>query len=375
MGNILDYLKWRSDLTLYQYPLCEVDNLILSQLAHLRWEVGLVPDATNTLHTLWLRMDGKDFAHGITANDDRMLLPLAAQSKRFGEIQVLHYVNDYSEEEDKQFAAVTFLLPDDSMFISFRGTDGTLVGWKEDLNLCLPNPIPAQMQAQSYLTDILKAHPNLPVYVGGHSKGGNLAMYAAATLPEELVYRLKGVYCNDAPGLSDTVFLSNGYKRLVPILHAFVPQSSIIGMLLMHPETYSVVRSNSMSILQHNPYTWQVKFGEFIRENELQNSSVYIERVLKKWLAELDDDHRRQFINTLFSILEATEAKSFGKELWIGALRNPKAMVSAIQDIDADTRQKLAATLSALANSAISNGKVFSDTEDPNKNMEGIENE
>lgn len=352
VGNILDYLRWRSDLTLEQYPLCEVDNLILSQLAYLNWDIGLTATEQPTLRQIWPFMENKPFTQGMSAADDQQLLRLTACSNRFGNTKICNFTQEFSEDEDKQFAAITFLLPNDRLFVSFRGTDSTLVGWKEDFNLCLPTPIPSQLRAQAYLTKMLMEFPECPVYVGGHSKGGNLAMYACATLQENLQRRLKGVYSNDGPGLNDAAFLSDGYKRLEPILEAYVPQSSIIGMLLMHPKTYTVIRSNSVSIFQHNPYTWQVEQGRFVAENELKVSSVYTEKLLKTWLSEVDDEHRRRFVDTLFGILESTEAKSFGKELWLGVLRNPKALVDAVQGVDADTRQKLIDTLKALGNAA-----------------------
>ncbi len=339
-------------MTLAQVPFNEVDNLVLSQLAMIRWEALPIPDEKPRLGALGSSLSAEAFKPGITQKDDRQLLALTAGSPRFGEALVLHYVHELDEEEDKQFSATSFLLPDNTMFVSFRGTDGTLVGWREDFNLSLLQPIPSQLQARNYLAQVMNAYPSLSFRVGGHSKGGNLAMYAAATQTESLQQRLIAVYSNDAPGLSDAVFESQGYQRLLPILHAYVPQSSIIGLLLMHPQDLTIVSSNSVSILQHNPYTWQVERGTFVREQELQASSVYIDRVTRSWLSGLDEAQRKQFINTLFDTLEATEAKSIGKDLWLNALRNPKAIVNAMQGLDAETRQKLAETLSALGNAA-----------------------
>ncbi len=352
MANILDYLRWRSDLTLWQYPLCEVDNLVLSQLANLRWEKILQTDEQPTLGDLWPRIEGCDFVQGITANDDRQLLSLTSQSERFRHTCVCDYVHTPNEQEDKAFSAVTFLLCDDSVFVSFRGREGKQMGWKEDFDFCLPTPTPSQLQAQRYLRNMLEAFPTYPFYVGGYSKGGNLALYAAATLPGKMQHRLKAVYSYDAPGLSDTIFLSENYKRLELILHAFVPQSSIIGMVLTHPNVYTVVRSNSISVLQQNPYTWQVEQRKFVREKKLHSSSVYIERVLKKWLSEMDDDHRRGFVKSLFDVLESTEAKTFGKDFWMVILHNPKEIIATIKGIDSNTRQMLTATILAIANVA-----------------------
>ena len=139
---------------------------------------------------------------------------------------------------------------------------------------------------------------------------------------------------------------------LQKVSDAFVPQSSIIGMVLTHPNVYTVVRSNSISALQQNPYTWQVEQRKFVREKKLHSSSVYIERMLKKWLSEMDDDHRRGFVNSLFDVLESTEAKTFGKDFWMVILRNPKEIITTIKGIDSNTRQMLTATILAIANVA-----------------------
>ena len=188
------------------------------------------------------------------------------------------------------------------------------MGWKEDFDFCLPTPTPSQLQAQRYLRNMLEAFPTYPFYVGGYSKGGNLALYAAATLPGKMQHRLKAVYSYDAPGLSDTIFLSENYKRLELILHAFVPQSSIIGMVLTHPNVYTVVRSNSISALQQKSLHLAGRTEKVVRKRNCIAVSVYIERMLRSGCPRWMTTTAAVLLILLFDVLESTEAKTFGKD-------------------------------------------------------------
>ncbi|MCE5342984.1 MAG: DUF2974 domain-containing protein, partial [Eubacteriales bacterium] len=305
-----------------------------------------------TISDLPMCAEGQSIAQGITAVDDEKLFPLVSASRRFGGAIACEYVHEQNEISEKQFAAITFVLPDDSVFISFRGTDSTLLGWKEDFNLAFTSPIPSQLHAQQYLQEIANHYGGL-LRIGGHSKGGNLAMYAAATVDEGIQSTILDVFNNDGPGLSDTVACSEGYERIKPRLSSFVPQASVVGMLLIHPETFTVVNSNSVSVFQHNPYTWQVEGAKFVREKELRRGSVYLEKVLKRWLTDIDEQQRKCFVDTLFRVLSSTDAKSFGKDFWYQTLRNPGAMLGAVQDIDKETFNSLCASMAALVTAAL----------------------
>lgn len=352
MSNILDYLRWRGDLPLESVPFGEVDNLVLSELAALRWELLAQPGERATLRALQARVGEQAVSRGMTAEDDARLLPLAAASRRFGDAVLCDYAHEFDETIGKQFAAITLLLGDGSAFIAFRGTDGTVVGWKEDFNMCFESPVPSQTRAREYLLRASENHAR-PLRVGGHSKGGNLSLYAAATVPEAVQERILAVYSNDGPGLSDEVFASEGFARILPKLSSFVPQSSLFGMLLTHPETYAVVYSNSVSVFQHNPYTWQVEGGEFVKEKELRKGSVYVEQVLHRWLASLSPEQRKEFVGALFSMIEATKSQTVGKGLLEGLWRNPGAVWGALQGMDAKTRGTLITALASLVSAAV----------------------
>lgn len=352
MANVLDYLKWRGDLSLQVCPFGEIDNLILSQMSYFHWEKFLPQGEANTIETLLASAESQSISHGITAAEDEKLFPLVATSRRFGNVIACEYTHEEDDIMEKQFAAITFLLPDDTVFVSYRGTDGTLVGWKEDFNMAFTSPIPSQQHAQQYLQEIANHYGGL-LRVGGHSKGGNLAMYAASTVEEGTQATILNVFNNDGPGLSGAIVASKGYARIQPRLSSFVPQSSVIGMLLMHPETYAVVNSNAVGVLQHNPYSWQVEGARFVKENGLRKGSVYLEKVLRRWLMEIDEQERKRFVDTLFQVLSSTNAKSFGRDFVYQTIRNPSAMLGAVQDIDRETLGSLYASLTALVTAAL----------------------
>ena len=352
MGNILDYLRLRGGYPLARVPFGEVDNLVLSELSALRWERLTQPGEALSLRELQARVGHEPISRGITAIDDARLLLLAAASDRFGEAVLCEYTHESDEAIGKQFAAATFLLPDGTAFVSFRGTDGTVVGWKEDFHMAFSAPVPSQERAVEYLRQAAESHPR-PLRTGGHSKGGNLALYAAALAPVAVQERLLAVYCNDSPGLSDEIVVGEGFARIRPKLFSFVPQSSLFGMLLTHPETYAVVYSNSISVFQHNPYTWQVEDAAFVKEKELRRGSQYAEQVLHRWLAGLSEKQRRDFVDTLFQLVEATKTESFGLAVVQNALRNPGAVWEALRGIDPETRVGLLRTLGSLVRAAV----------------------
>ncbi len=352
MSNILDYLQWRGDLPLTAAPFCGVDGLILSQLSMLRWENALAPDQTATPRELLEPMKRQPVSVGFTTDNDLKLLTLAAGSERFGTLPLADYVHDLDEAAEMQFAALTLRLPDGTGFVSFRGTDSSLVGWKEDCNMAFSKPAPAQEAARAYLQRVAANFPG-GVRVGGHSKGGNLAMYAAATADEATRARVLAVYNNDGPGLSDRMDAQALYERITGRLHSYVPQGSIVGMLLSHPDEYIVVKSRSVGIMQHDPYSWQVLGPDFVRVPALNRDSARFDATFRKWLAGVDEADRAVLIDTVFNVFSATRSRNFGREFWAGLARNPGAVLAAIQGVDPADRKRIARMLGDLGAMAI----------------------
>lgn len=305
MADMFDYLHWRGDILFSQLTVNPVDALIFSALAYVRFE-DIVPTTTDTQILL------KDAASAVLSlpdprsrvrvENDLKLLKAAANSARFGSVGLTFYRSVFIPEEDTQFAAVTCLLEDGSAFLAFRGTDNTLVGWKEDLNMTFLESIPAQRLAQEYVQHFA-AVSQAPLRLGGHSKGGNLAVYAAARSEAGIQRRIIEIFNQDGPGFTEHMMTDPGYLDIVPKIRTFVPQTSVIGMLLEHEEPYTVIRSRQHGLLQHDPYSWEVMGGDFLTVERSTGVSRFLDRTFKTWLSGMTIQERNEFFDSVFDLL------------------------------------------------------------------------
>lgn len=352
VSNMLDYIRWRGDLPFAMVPLGEVDGLILAQLSMIRWEEGL--EGSATLRFLVPLIREEPVAVGFTADNDKKLLTAVETSERFGSLRISDYVHQLDERSEMQFGAITLHLAEDAHYIAFRGTDNSVVGWKEDFNMAFSEPVPAQGAAVDYLERIAEKYKGR-LWVGGHSKGGNLAMYAASGVSDSVRERIAQIYNFDRPGFSDRMEASVLYGRIEGKLHSYLPQGSVVGLLLAHPEAYTVVKSNSIGVLQHDPYSWQVEGPGFLRMPGLNADSTRLDTAFRQWLSEMSDEDRTDLVDTLFEIINATEAKTFGREFWIGLSQNMLTVGKTIRDLEPEKRNrvlKMIAELGALARRA-----------------------
>ena len=350
MSNLIDYVNWRGDLSVSAVPVGEVDGLILAQCSMFRWENAL--DGSGVLRDVAPLLQEEPVSVGFTAENDKKLLDLLESSKRFGNILLSDYVHETDERSEMQFAAITLHLGKDLHYISFRGTDNSVVGWKEDFNMAFSRPVPAQEAAADYLRFIAGKFAGT-FLVGGHSKGGNLAMYASATIEDNVRDRIRAIYNYDGPGLSDKMDAPMLYSRINSRLHSFVPQGSVIGMLLAHPDQYSVVKSNSVSILQHDPYSWQVEQGHFLHLPAVAGESARFEAAFQQWLCEVNETERAELVESLFEVIDATNAQNFGREFWIGLAQNSKAVWKAMSDIGPEKRARVKKMITDLGRLAM----------------------
>ncbi len=354
MADIFDYINWRGDLTFRQAPLNCVDSLIFSQMAYFPFDNLWKEDENGEItlaeaqRRLWSRMEQGENPHFHMAKD-KQLFPAMAQSRRFGTLKLRDFVNLIDLEQEKQFAAVTVLLPEGA-FLAYRGTDNTLVGWNEDLNMSFTTPVPAQIDAVAYF-EREAARLEGPLWMGGHSKGGNLALYAAMFCEDSLRNRIAGVYCNDSPGYDGTIVTKDHYHLLEGRLHSFVPQSSVVGMMFDHVEDYVVVHSRQIGPLQHDLYSWDVMGPDFVRLSGVKNSSIIWDKTLKEWLARVEPAQREAFVDAIFAILGSTNANSF-KEMRHDILKNSGIILKTVKNLDSETKKMVLDTMSLLLHSA-----------------------
>lgn len=348
MANILDYIKWRGDLDFEQSEFNNVDNLIFSRFAYL--PLDNLFESVNEIITIkqaYARYINKVIQEEkILQKEDEDLFPALVSSKRFGNLKITKYINNVSKKEEKQFSAVTILLPDNTMYISYRGTDNTIVGWKEDFNISLDIDIPSQKEATKYLEKVyLDLQKNMRI--GGHSKGGNLAIYASIFCSENIKPYIIKVYNNDGPGLSKKLTETIEYKQGLSKISSFVPQTSIIGKLMYHEEKYYIVKSTQKGIMQHDLYSWQVEGKDFLYLKEITNESEFVDEVIKEWTTKITPNQRKEFINIVYNIIKETNSETL-YEMSKNRFKTVGAVIKAYHATNKKNKQIITQTLSDL---------------------------
>lgn len=357
MSNILDYLDWRGDIRMVDAPFNEVDNLLLSELSYVAFD-GILPGIeTDTWMTVkkaaeifFSRHDKEEIY------EDRSLMAKAplvlekmAKTERFQEMRLSCYVNQIDEEEEKQFSALLAECQDNTYFVAFRGTDDTLVGWKEDFNMSYISVVPSQLEAVSYLEQVAKKVKGR-LRLGGHSKGGNLAVYAAVQCKEEIKEQIIEIYNNDGPGFSKEMLLSEAYEKVRERICTIVPQTSVVGMLLEHEEEYLVTKSSQSGIMQHDPLSWEVLGPKFVYLDEVKKNSRILDKTLKNWINEMTSEQREAFVMALFHVLYETGAKNVS-ELSEDKFGNLGALIKtakAVKQMTEEDQEMLAKVIRAL---------------------------
>ncbi len=355
MPDIQDYLEWRGDIPFSADPFNEVDNLILAELAYTDF-TGTVPaDGRRTSLTAVHRdFFARHSREEIEKNENPifrtpLLMDGMVTGKRFADTMIADYVDILDEDMVIQMSAVTFILNDGPAYIAFRGTDNTVVGWKEDLRMSYQRETPGQKEAVRYLNRIGKKLRR-PLIVGGHSKGGNFAIYAAAFCDRSVQDKIITVYSNDGQGFRHEVTESEGYRRIIPRVISIMPDSSVIGLLLSNKAEKTVmVHSSAKGLEQHDGLTWQVRRNRFVPA-EQSDFSIFIRDIQKDWLSKIDDDSRESFVESLFSMLEATGADTFGK-MGEKKLRSIERMLSAGQGLPKERQQDFIRVVGELVQS------------------------
>ena len=352
MANIIDYVQWRGDIPLAQVPLCAVDALILSFLSYMPFD-GRISDS---LEESVLLSDAAAYCleQGLSSTcvmdsfkEDCRLLEALKHSERFGCIRLTGYVSRFDEETEEQFSATTFLLPQGEAFVAFRGTDSSMVGWKEDFNMSFSVEVPAQGAALDYAVRVA-AELDRPMILGGHSKGGNLAAYAGIFAPDEVQERIACVYNFDGPGFNEALLSTPEFRKMDMRIHTFVPQTSMVGILMWHAEPFMVVESDGVGVLQHNPYSWQVMGGHFIMLAERTRESHLAEKTLKSWLADLSAEERKRFIDGVYSVLSVSDGRNVAD---LFEPKNVRAILRAVSSMDEETKSAIFDVFKRLGNS------------------------
>lgn len=316
MATIYDYLKWRGELSFREAPINEVDCLLFSVLSYLDFD-GIVPSehtgasvpikaAANTFFSKY--PEPEQLKIGVLLPKDIIvLLRRIKDLRRFRNVEMRAYVNRVDPKEQIQFSAVTFLPGDGSAVVTYRGTDDSLIGWKENFNMSFLPVVPAQLAALEYLEKAAEVHPGA-LYLAGHSKGGNLAVYSAVHACPATRERLVQVYNYDGPGFYSPQLTDPAYLEVRPLIRTLVPQSSVVGMLLEHDDNYTVIKSRQTGLLQHNGLSWEVLGSSFIRLRSISSGSRNTDRTLNQWIRAMTPEQREEFTDAIYELLSVNNA-------------------------------------------------------------------
>jgi len=366
MNNIITYAENTFD-TFEKRSFCSVDSLILSWFSYIHLPPALIKGSAGNgipLAGLFLAEYFEEMLGDVWSyeNNKRLFTALMA-SPRFRDIRILDFVELLDTEQEKQFSAMTFKLGSDLYYISYRGTDSTLVGWKEDFNMAFKYPIPAQEEAVRYLTHAAE-YCSGRILVGGHSKGGNLAVYAAMKADKSIQNQIDRIYSHDGPGFPEIVLEGEDFKRISSKIEKTIPQSSVVGILLEYQENYQIVKSNSISFGQHNPFSWIVTDNSFSYISKLTPGAIHLNRTINDWLKNSSIEERERFVEALYSILQTTDIASIN-DLRSDWHKNLPAVIHAASQLDGDTKHLLFRTLKGLASLSAKNVQyIFKDHKD-----------
>lgn len=351
MGTVLDYLKEYGGCSFREAPFTEVDSLALCQLSYLKFD-GLVPDISRYSRSVTLKSlkehPGYEglFADVRYADANRALIEGMLSGRRFRDMKLNCYVNVIEKKWETQFSALTCFLDDGTVYVAYRGTDETIVGWKEDFNMAFLSPVPGQEYSVDYL-NFVGDRTQCPLYVGGHSKGGNLAVYSSMNCRPQVRNRIQRIYSLDGPGFRPEVLENCGYEMIADRVTKILPHSSLVGMLFESDMRFQVVESKTFGLAQHDPYTWLVEGDHLKHVNDLYERRKRMDNTLNTWILSLDEDQLRTFVDTLYQVISASEAEDL-IQLTAEWKKSMNRIVAALKEVDGETVKILKSVIRSL---------------------------
>ncbi|MGB4659474.1 MAG: Mbeg1-like protein [Mobilitalea sp.] len=355
MGNIFQYIHEYGDCTFDKEPFNEVDNLIFAVLSYVNFSE--VVEGIGSNHMISIRDANKkivaldyekDIKDKYLLNTYKMLHKLSKR-RRYRDLLLRGFEEILDGEREEQFAAIQILLGNDTVYVSFRGTDDSFIGWKEDCNMFVSMPVPSQEDAVWYIENIPEVS-KMKIITGGHSKGGNLAVYASTFCSKEVSDNIVGIYSNDGFGFTEEINSSERYKAVLPKIKKFVPKFCIVGMLLRNEEEFEIIKSKNKGGTQHDGFSWIINGNTFSRDIELNAESVLVNNIMKKWIASMNIHQRGKFVDHLFYNLMACEKRTF-MELKINKFPNYKKVLNSYSKMAKEEKQEIKKALNFMFNS------------------------
>lgn len=341
--NIIHYVKEYGNLSFDEFPFNEIDSLILCQLSYLNYEDFVKGPLKGSkpvrLADIFSGIKYEEiFKYYWYEDECHELIERMVRSERFHDLKLNYYQAVSRKSDNLQFAAVTYILPDNSIYIAYRGTDASLIGWREDFKMAYSEPVKAQLMALEYMTKVSEYIDGV-FRVGGHSKGGNIAVYASMMCSDELRKRIIDVYSNDGPGFRPEVIKSSNYSKLKDRMHKFIPSESIVGILMNENEDVLYTKSSAKGTHQHNMFTWICDKDHIAEALEVKESRLRTNKALNQWMLSLSTKEWDLFIDTIFDkIAQDTNTLFEVKEDPLGSIH---AMLGYYKELDEESKDNI----------------------------------
>lgn len=349
MNSIIDYVNEYGDRTCVDREFCEADALVLCQLSYFKWDKLIPPlfaETEQDLESVLLKdicenIDAEYvYKHELFPEDNERLIQSMVKSPRFMNMKCNYYLSDTRVAENMQFAAMTFRMEGALPLIVFRGTDGTIVGWKEDFHMAFSKPYAGAYMASRYVGKVAERYKG-DFMVAGHSKGGNMAAFSAMNSPKEVRERITDIYSFDGPGFRPEILAEYNYNAIASRVHKYLPKSSLVGIVLEGSKDYVTIKAHAVGgALQHNPYKWCTSENGFVEEEEIKKKSQIMHKSLNDWIMELDEEDIALVIDSVFDVLESADVQHF-PEILKNRKTTLKAMKNTALGIDKEKRKKI----------------------------------
>lgn len=316
MADIIDYALLNAHKDFDTLPYSKIDSLVFSELAYLSFD-SIVPNSKSRSKGLLFSDIAESESYEAlfplerTAERNKKLLNAVAYSKRYGKVRVNYYEDIFDIEKDTQFCAITFILPNGDACIAFRGTDSTITGWKENFNMLFTSPVAAQSHSVIYVNTVAKKIKG-NIILTGHSKGGNLAIYSGSMCSPIVKNKIVEIQAFDSPGFTKEFIESKEHTETEKIIRKFMPEESLVGVLLNNREQYRIIKSEGSGIMQHDPFLWQIDIenNDFIDGEKLYMSSKFFDATFNDWVNSSTPEQREQFVEALFQIINAFNSEN-----------------------------------------------------------------
>ena len=343
MSNIIDYAQGLKAYSFDKVFFKDLDVLALTEVAYLPFE-QIITEGEITLEKLaqyYTTLNGEKGEILSVITTPRIdLLRILGRSTRYGTIEAFDFINKIDSNIERQFSAITYRLEDEKYLVVFRGTDENLIGWKEDFHMTFMHEVPAQQSAYQYLEKRMTEYPGEYI-VSGHSKGGNLAIYACSKLDEEKQNSVTGIYAFDAPGLHESLLESEGFLRIKDRIASYIPQDSMVSVLLEPPVNAKVVKSNAILLLQHDTFSWEVGQIDFVQIENQSQLSIHADKVISSWLDTMSNNEKQEFSDVIFDVFLESGINKFADI----TVDTPKKIINIVNNMTRLTSEQKKMTI------------------------------